>query len=79
MRNPAWPSRAGNQEPVDEMKLREAMYGGNPAGVIAVLADRDPQDVLQLVGAALLLALREHVPTTPAVATEVEVALRRRD
>lgn len=23
------------------MKLREAMYGGNPAGVIAVLADRD--------------------------------------
>ncbi|MGH8829082.1 MAG: hypothetical protein ACRDVZ_16080 [Jiangellaceae bacterium] len=46
--------------------------------MIAVLADRDPQDVLQLAGAALLLALREHVPTTPTVAADAEAALRRR-
>ncbi|BBX67488.1 hypothetical protein MPSYJ_09490 [Mycolicibacterium psychrotolerans] len=65
----AWPGP--NQAPIDLSELRAAVGAGDAARVLTAVEGRDVDDVLQLVGAALLTALEQQQESAKPVALSI--------
>lgn len=60
-------------------ELRGACYRRDANGIVEALRGRPINDVLQMAGDGLLVALDQHAPEAAELAAECETALRTRD